>query len=326
MENINPNSKSDSKYENCNYIYFNYFKAKLNINNINLKKIKTINAHNHCIYSISLFPSGNFVSVSGDKTIKIWDENFQIIQIIKKAHDYSIIYVKVKNENNFLTCSFENCIKFWNKEKENNFILKYIINKAHNDIINEIIFFSNGNFISCSSDKSLKLWEEIEKNKYQINTILTHSNWIKAILYLEDKNILISSARDGTKFWNINNYECIKYINENESTSCGTLCRINEDNIFVGGYFIIKIISIKDLKIIKKIKNKFWCHGLCFIKNISIIINAGNKDIRIYNSNNLQLIQCINNAHKDNINGLCILNNGNIISYSYDETINVWSF
>ncbi len=188
------------------------------------------------------------------------------------------------------------------------------------------MFLPNNNFISCSSDKTIKIWEEIEKNiKYQNSTILTHSNWIKTILFLEDKNILISSGRDGTKFWDLNNYKCIKYIMDIETTNSGTLCRINDDHIFVGGYFIIKIISISQKEIIRKIKNKFWCNRICHIKEKSIIIIAGSNYIKIYDCQNLEEMENFNNVHEDNINGIKLLKNNQVITYSYDKNIKLWS-
>ena len=58
---------------------------------INLKYIKSIEAHEKQINSLSIFPSGNIVSVSADKSIKIFNDNFILLQNINKAHENSII-------------------------------------------------------------------------------------------------------------------------------------------------------------------------------------------------------------------------------------------
>ena len=49
----------------------------------NLKNIKTVNAKIYWINSIGIFPSGNIIIVSDDKSIKIFDSNFTEIQRIK---------------------------------------------------------------------------------------------------------------------------------------------------------------------------------------------------------------------------------------------------
>ena len=66
--------------------------------------------------------------------------------------------------------------------------------------------FLNKNLISCSLDKTIKIWE---KNKYNYQNIitLTDEGGIHSILWLEDKNILISCGEQGVKFWNLNQYE-----------------------------------------------------------------------------------------------------------------------
>ena len=46
-------------------------------------------------------------------------------------------------------------------------------------------------------------------NKYQLMIILNHCNYVKSLLFLKEKNLLISSGKDGTKFWNINNMNFI---------------------------------------------------------------------------------------------------------------------
>ena len=57
---------------------------------LNLKK--SIKPHNKKITSLSIFPSGKIISISYDKSIKIYNSNFIIIQNITEAHKNEIIY------------------------------------------------------------------------------------------------------------------------------------------------------------------------------------------------------------------------------------------
>ena len=83
---------------------------------------------------MELFPSGNFVSVGEDKSIIIFDNKYNILQIIPNAHSESINNVNIKDDNNFITCSADKNIITW-KKKDNIFILNEKIINA-----NEIIF------------------------------------------------------------------------------------------------------------------------------------------------------------------------------------------
>ena len=77
---------------------------------------KIIQPHYDTVHSISIFPSGNIISVSYDKSIKIYDSKFNNLQEIPNAHDNFINYVYIKDEYNFVTCSWDNNIKTWKKK------------------------------------------------------------------------------------------------------------------------------------------------------------------------------------------------------------------
>ena len=296
-------------------------KYKIKLTKCNLQNINSIQPHNNWINSLSSFPSGNIISVSSDKSIIIYDIHLNILQNIQNAHDDSIIYVEVKDENNFITCSSDKSIKLW-INKENKFKINKIINNAHDDYIK----------ISCSFDNKIKIWKENNNNNYDNIKILNHSKHVYSILLLEDKNILISSGLDGTKFWDlneINNINCIKYFEDTFSGWNGSLCRLDEDRIIVKNMntHSLKVISILNLKIIKEINNPFQCYAITLIEDKGIFIVGGrSKDIRIYRNDNYECIQTIQNAHDDNINGFIELKDCSIASFSKDKRIKIWCF
>ena len=294
--------------------------------NLNFTLIKSINEHNHRVTSISFFPSGNFISVSCDKTIKIWDSNYNLLQNIEEAHDDYINYVSIKDVNNFGTCARDNTIKLWRK-KENSFIINDIIKNAHESWVFKIIYLSNDIIISCSYDKTIKVWEK-KNNSYENIRLIKHSNIVYSILLLEDKNYLISSGEFGTNIYNINSFNCIIEFNEVKCWNWNSLCRLNEDKIIIGGiHGIIKIISLLEKKVIKEINNEFNCWGITIINSRGIFLTCGeNKNIKVYKTNNYQYIKDINNVHEDDIEGIIQLNNNLILTYSWDKTIKIWEF
>ena len=304
-----------------------------NLENKNSKKnklifhnIKTINAHNDWVTTVSVFPSGKIISVSKDKTIKIWDENFNIIQIIENQHSNKIDYISIKNENNFITCSFDKSINIYRKEK-NKFILRKKISNAHNDEIRKVIYCDNGNIFSCSFDRTIKYWEEVSNNNFQIISILNHSNTIWSILKVDFKNLFISSGLDGTKFWNLNNFECINYIKDVKCYCWNAISLLDENRLIIGGGNdnILKIISLINLEVIYKINNEFKCWGILNIIDKNVFLIGGiSLNIKIYNSIDYKLMYNIEKCHNDSINGITLLNNGLVATYSDDCSIKVW--
>ncbi len=319
MDNLEEKIKKD-----INQIIHELYMVELTINNIS--NINTIKEHTNCVDSMNIFPSGNIISVSDDKSIIIYDNNFNILQRIENAHDDDIQYVDIKDENNFVTCSYDKSIKTWIK-KENKFIININIKEAHSGAINKVIYNSKGNLISCSSDNSIKIWEK-KNNTYLNIKILYHSSFIQSILLLEDKNILISSGADGTKFWDINNnYKETMYFEDIYTGWNNALERIDDDRIIVHDSSInLKIISISKKQIIEIIKFDFQPWGFKSIKDKGIFLVGGTSDtINIYRNDNYKLIKIIQNAHSNDILGFIELKNNLFASYSKDNTIKIWS-
>ena len=147
------------------------------------------------------------------------------------------------------------------------------------------------------------------------------------MLLLDKKNILISSGDDGTKFWNINNYECINYIEEVKCGNWNSMKTMDNDKIIIGEKTYLKIISLSEKRVVKNIFNKFIIYGICVIENKGVnIIGGASNDIKVYRNDNFECIQSIENAHYYDISDIIKLDNGNIVSCSYDRTISIWSF
>ena len=279
------------------------------------------------INSLALFSCGDFVIVSNDKSIRIYNSNYIIISHLPNAHINCIKDVVIKSENSFITCSFQ-IIKIWsyNNKKTNNIkiILLGEIKNAHFACI-EKIFFSHETIYSCGNDKRLKIWNEIEKNKYQCITILQHEENINSLIQLDDKNLLISSGDYGTFFWNSNNYSKICCIENAPCLYNHSLKRFDNDRIIVGGENKIVIISLSGKKIIKEIENDWESFGILPLKKYNVFLTCGFRNIVIFNYDDYNILQIEENAHNDIITNLEELSES-IISHSEDKSVKIWKY
>ena len=133
----------------------------------------------------------------------------------------------------------------WIKE-DNKFKIQENILNAHKDGIIKVLYYKNI-LISCSFDKTIKVWEKNKENKYQNITIISNTNSIRTIYLLEDKNIFISSGFNGTKFYNLYNFENFFSMKHITCYHYGdTIKRIDNDRIIISSDNIIKIISISN--------------------------------------------------------------------------------
>ena len=300
---------------------------KIQLTKCNLTKINSFQLHNDWIRFISIFPSGDLISVSNDKSIKIFDINFNFIQIINNAHNDSIIHISIKNQNYFVTCSIDKTIRIWIRKNNNKFEINQIINDCHDDIIFMTLYCLNDNLISCSNDGKIKIWKENNKKKYELITVIKDNISIRSLLLLNDKNYLIAAGDYKVKFFNLNNFEIIKLIKEDVCYYINALKRIDEDRIILGGnnMTLLTIVSISEKKVIKRIKNDFISWTICVVENKGIFLTGGNsKDIKVYRSDNYECIQIINNAHSSSLNGIIEINDNLIGTYGYDRIINIW--
>ena len=308
-------------------------KLKKQLTKSDLQNITIINAHNHYITSISNFPSGNFISLSWDKSIKIYDKLYRTIQHIKNAHNNWVRSVAIENDNFFITCSLDKSIKSWIKT-DNEFKNHQTIFNAHKSDINQILLSSNGYLLSCSDDNKIKIWAKNNNNHYKLIKDLAHSTQIFSILLFEDKNRLVSSGNYEAKLWNfnINNLKNINAIKLFDDTYCecrNILNRMDEDKFIIGGKDkkSLKIISISKEMILYTIIIPFQCLGIKTIYDKGVFLVGGySKDLLIFRSDNYEIIQTVKNAHKQYIEGITELWNGMIATHGWDTTIKIWSF
>ena len=338
IKNENLIKKIRSKSQNKNTLKKEIIKEKeqkIKYIQYKIKKENTlIDPNDEHISTISIFPCGNLISVTYEQSIKIYDKNnFNIIQYIEDKYnddkDY-ILDISIKDDNNFVTCSTDGSIRIW-KKNINKYEINQIISNAHVNYINKIIYNSKGNLISCSFDKSIKIWEE-NNNNYECIKILNHSNNIWSLLLLDNKNILISSGLDGTKFWDLKDIKKVNLIKNFDNAICcysNALEKIDENKIIIGGNETkkLKVISVNEKKVIKEINLSFSCYGIKTIKNKGLFLVGGtSNNILIFNNDNFECIHVIQDAHFKNIFGFIELKNGLIASFAYDSIINIWSF
>ncbi len=205
-----------------------------NIDNINKKAknqlecIRIIKGHRKWCNCLIILKTNNLCSCSGDKSINIYsnDNNFSIILTLTSCHDDFILYMIEMFDSIIASSASDGAIKFW-----------------------KIILNSN---------------KPKENNYYLIQTIKAHESDVWKILFIEEKNNLISCSSDTLiKIWKLN---YIPKKNENEKD-------------------IINYEEIKSLT-----EHKYWISSIIQVKNEEKKINylvsgSGDTSIKFYNIN-----------------------------------------
>ena len=323
---------SDHKQSNRSNSAKNIFQKKNNEKNniLNLSLYLTISNHSDSVNFLTVFPSGKFISVSSDKSIKIYGPiSKKLILSIDNAHNSYITYIAIIDDNNFFSSSADKTIKKWNITGINYCLLDTL--KDHKDIINKIIYQNNtNNIISCSTDKTIKLWSKLKEEPYNYYCYKTFDNnhSIESMLEIENNNIITCSIEGDFKYWNLNLNKIIFSLNNVYCSNHNALDSINKDLYIIGGGYdgIMKIISLSKKNVVFEIENKTQVYSILILNNGDIITGGENKSIKIYQNKSYKLVKYINDAHDDEIIGLTLLKPGYIASYSDDALIKIWKY
>ena len=334
---MSANTKEKNKLPDIN------LKIKHIINNSNDYTKFGVKKKKFPIESVAQFPSGTILSADWI-SIDIYDNQFNIKQKInvfdiiderKLFKSQKKIYkIEVKDENNFAIYANDGTLQLYNKEGDN-YVLKHNIEKEE---IIDVVFDSKGKIITCSRDNynAMKIFDLNEKGEYKpIRTIIYSYNFDS--LLLEDKYLLIARDLKTIDFYDIvENYKLIHSMNEK---TVHRLERLGDDKIIAYHNNTLKIISIKQYKVIKTVEIGFQAYVVKYYKEKGIVLAGGCYDygkgyeksiLSIYESDDFELIKSFEDIHDECVKGITLFNDGTFATYGddYDNgyPIKIWSF
>jgi WD40 repeat protein len=161
--------------------------------------LKTLEGHSDSITGLAVLENGNFISVSLDKTIIIWDS--ETLTKIKFLTETSDIWSVIAFSNDlFVTGNGKGDLKVWSYSLEHK-LIKTLTD--HSSSVLDLAVLNNGHLVSASQNGSIRLWDKSFKS---YKTEKAHSKAVLA-LKVSSNGSLISSSEDKTiKTWNTNRY------------------------------------------------------------------------------------------------------------------------
>ncbi|XP_065651987.1 WD repeat-containing protein 48 isoform X3 [Hydra vulgaris] len=111
----------------------------------------------------------------------------------------------------------DSIIRCWNVENEESIYIQSY--EHHTDWINSMVLCQNGKtFLSASSDTTVKVWDSA--HGYCKSTLRTHKDYVKALAYAKDKELVASGGYDKQIFlWDVNVLTSLTSTNNTVITS-----------------------------------------------------------------------------------------------------------
>lgn len=335
MENLSNNSNQKNNNNNNSEIFY--------------KCISTLTGHTDFIYCLIELSTGELVSGSYDKTIKIWNkETKKCTRTIKEKNaiisllEFKKYFLLSGTENNEINLrsllSKQDTILFIFKPKGND------ISEIFNSI-NSLVKCNLQYFASASRDNTLiKIWDY--ENEKINKTLIGHNGNVLCLILLKgnkNKNKLCSGGSDWLiKIWNWLKGSCDFTINQNKN-SVYCLLEINDyhydnkenENFIISGN---KGRCFQVWKNFKKNENdkddyrnicniidvhKFNARNLCLINKKYFA--SCEDSIKIWRRKDMKCIQEIKGHIRVIVENVIYTHDGFLVSASHDQTIKIFS-
>ena len=307
-----------------------------NIHSNNLtNNYKTLKYHTDVINYLDKLNNGKLVSCSDDKTLKIYKENsFEVLLSIEE-HTKRINSFTQLHDERIITCSADQTMKIIKLINEEKYQIDQTLT-GHNSDVYKIIEIKENELISISKDKSMKIWKLNNNKKFECITtiIFQNKNSNCNLLKLNEKEFVTSSCQDEClKFWNLNNYSLITYIDNIKTPwPLKTLSLLANDILCVGGgqskgFYFIKISTHQIVKNIF-LPKVVWSINKCMDELLlcSIEDEYGNNCLVKYKFENGNFVKYVEKekAHENSIYSFVELKDGTIASGGKDKLIKLW--
>uniref|UniRef100_A0A8C2ILW6 WD repeat-containing protein 48 n=1 Tax=Cyprinus carpio TaxID=7962 RepID=A0A8C2ILW6_CYPCA len=196
--------------------------------------------------------------------------------------------------NRLFTAGRDSIIRIWsvNQHKQDPYIASM---EHHTDWVNDIILCCNGKtLISASSDTTVKVWNA--HKGFCMSTLRTHKDYVKALAYAKEKELVASAGLDRQIFlWDVNTLTALTASNNTVTTSS---LSGNKDSIY----------------------------SLAMNQTGTVIISGSTeKVLRVWDPRTCAKLMKLK-GHADNVKSLLLNRDGTqCLSGSSDGTIRLWS-
>ncbi len=281
------------------------------------KNVESISQDLESLLELAVLNETRLVSTSVDRYIRIFKKSIDIKQINEmKGHSKSVQDIAVLAENLFASCSGDHTIKIWN----NSIVIQSL--EGHSDYVYALVYAKTETLlISGSKDTTIRLWDS-ESFTHKA-TMYYHEDSVNSLLVLPNKVLASGSCDNKIIIWNLNTFE-VKLLLKGHQGCVNALIFYNSNKLISGSadqMIIIWDIS-NNFKLTEMLRSHCGSINSLIIHQEKIVSASSDKSIKIWSKYELSIEESA--AHSQGIKSICILNDGLIVTGSFDYTIKIW--
>ena len=240
------------------------------------------------------------MAVTWDKKIIIYNIITNTIHYQTTIEQYGKLLWAIKCDNYLLTSSYEHDIRVWT-----------IPNFFHEESLIEAL---------------LKRPEDANDNNKRftcVHILKGHNDAIPRMIQLKDKRIASCSWDRTIRIWNLNTFGCEHTFKVYED-KLTQLLQLNDNRLAclsLNG--VVRVLNLSS----KKFDVEFEGSDFMFqLRDGRMVTGIGEETFQVINLNTLKVELVFRTAHVDNISAFLQLNDGRVITASFDNDIKVYGF
>ncbi|CAG5083800.1 Similar to Kif21a: Kinesin-like protein KIF21A (Mus musculus) [Cotesia congregata] len=259
--------------------------------------------HGKAVLAIDVTPDLLF-SGSKDRTVKVWDLGTGLENMTLSGHPNNVVAVKYSRLNNLLFSVSAAYVKVWDLRAANSCV-KTLFSSGQSQ---------NGSLSHATPSRMLHL--------------PVGENTINDLALSLDEHELYTASSDKVRTWDLRKLTLTGRFNPPHTAAVMCLAVANDGRIITGSKdHLISLIDKNTAIQAVSLAPPHYDGVECLAPSGSILF-SGSRDmcIKRWDLSKMELVQSINNAHKDWILGLCTINAGSImISGCRGGFLRAWS-
>ena len=293
------------------------------ISNLVCKKTISNNKSRVTSYILLLFDKRYALAIG--KHIEICDSNTFEMKIKIEGHIVPITTLSQMKDikKKLISGDILGNIKIWLID-----VVKYEcignIKTEKNEVVFKIVNSYNGNIICCNS-YSIEIWTGDFPYENKFSKKSESQKEYLSILETQNKKLVSASNKGTLIFYNPDNLDEIKHINNIRCSSMNSLIEIPNNRIAIGTNRIIFIVKTEKMIIEKRIGIERSVISMNLLFDNTLIISDDEYSIHQYNIDNCVNLASIIHAHDSYILCMRQINSKTLITGSLN-TANFWEF